>query len=58
MQLASSPSWAYGRREFRAAEVASSRAAAVSGRMDPRQSPKRSRKRLRGDFGQLVGVRP
>ncbi|MBK7677465.1 MAG: hypothetical protein IPJ27_23460 [Candidatus Accumulibacter sp.] len=57
MQLASSPSWAYGRREFRAAEVASSRAAAVSGRMDPAKL-KRSRKRLRRDFGQLVGVRP
>ena len=58
MPLASSPSGGYGRREFRAAAGASSRAAAVSGRMDPRQSSKRSRKRLRGDFGQLVGVRP
>ena len=58
MQLASSPSWAYGRREFRAAAVASIRAAAVSGRMDHRHRSKRSRKRLRGDFGQLVGVRP
>ena len=56
MPLASSPSWAYGRREFRAAAVASSRA--VSGRKDHCHSSKRSRKRLRGDFGQLVGVGP
>jgi hypothetical protein len=58
MPLASSPSWGYGRREFRAAAVASIRAAAVSGRKDPRHRSKRSQKRLRGDFGQLVGVRP
>lgn len=58
MPLASSPGWAYGRREFRAAKVARRRAAAVSGRMDPRHRAKRSRKRLRVDFGQLVGVRP
>lgn len=56
MPLASSPSWAYGRREFRAEEVASIRA--VSGNKDPRHRSKRSRKRLRGDFGQRVGVRP
>ena len=56
MPLASSPSGGYGRREFRAAAVASIRA--VSGGMDHRLSSKRSRKRLRGDFGQLVGVRP
>lgn len=58
MPLASSPSWVYGRRELRAAEFASSRAAAVSGRMGHRHRSKRSRKRLWGDFGQLVGVRP
>jgi hypothetical protein len=58
MQLASSPNWGYGRREFRAEEVASIRAAAVSGSKDHCLSSKRSQKRLRGDFGQLVGVRP
>lgn len=34
------------------------RAAAVSGRKAPRHRSNRSQKRLRGDFGQLVGVRP
>ena len=63
MQLVSSQSWGYGRREFRAEEVASLRAAAVSGSKDPRHSLNHSQKRLRGcplrrDFGQLVGVRP
>jgi len=58
MQLATSQSGGCGRRKFRAEEVASLRAAAVSGRKDPRHRSKRSRKRLRGDFGQLVGVRP
>jgi hypothetical protein len=58
MQLVSSQRWGYGRRELRAEEVASIRTAAVSGRKDPRHSSKRSQKRLRGDFGQLVGVRP
>ena len=63
MQLASSPNWGYGRREFRAEEVASIRAAAVSGSKDHRHSLNHSQKRLRGcplrrDFGQLVGVRP
>jgi len=58
MQLASSPSGGYDRREFRAAEVTRLRAAAVSGRKDPRQRSNRPRKRPRRDFGQLVGVRP
>ena len=58
MQLVSSQSWGYGRREFRAEEVASIRAAAVSDRQAPRHRSNRSQKRLRGDFGQLVGVRP
>jgi hypothetical protein len=58
MPLVSSQSWGYGRREFRAEAVASSRAAAVSGRKDPRHRSKRSQKRLRGDSGQIVGVRP
>ena len=58
MQLVSSQSWGYGRREFRAEEVASIRAAAVSGRKAPRHRSNRYPKRLRGDFGQLVGVRP
>jgi hypothetical protein len=58
MRVASSQSGGYGRREFRAEEVASIRAAAVSGRKAPRHRSNRSRKRLRGDFGQLVGVRP
>jgi hypothetical protein len=49
MQLATLQSEGYDRREFHAA---------VSGRMDPRHRDDRPRKRLRGDFGQLVGVRP
>ena len=58
MQLASSQSGGCGRQKFRAEEVASTRAAAVSGRKAPRHRSNRSRKWLRGDFGQLVGVRP
>jgi hypothetical protein len=58
MQLVSSQSGGCGRREFRAEEVANLRAAAVSGRKAPRHRSNRSQKRLRGDFGQLVGVRP
>jgi len=58
MPLVSSPSWGYGRRELRAEEVASIRAAAVSGSKDHCHSSKRSQKRLQGGFGQLVGVRP
>lgn len=58
MQLVSSQSGGCGRRKFRAEEVARRRAAAVSGNKDPRHRSKRAQKRLRGDFGQLVGVRP
>ena len=58
MRVASSQSWGYCRREFRAEEVASIRAAAVSDRKAPRHRSNRSPKRLRGDFGQPVGVRP
>jgi hypothetical protein len=58
MQLATLQSEGYDRREFHAAAVVSRRAAAVSGRMDPRYRDNRPRKRLRGDFGQLAGVRP
>ena len=63
MQLASSPNWGYCRREFRAEEVASIRAAAVSSSKDHRDRLNHSQKRLRGcplrgDFGQLVGVLP
>ena len=58
MRVASSQRGGYCRREFRAEEVASIRAAAVSDRKAPRHRSNRSPKRLRGDFGQPVGVRP
>jgi len=54
MKLANSPSW---RRDLPAEDLASIRAA-VSGRQEHRHSGNRSPKRLRLEFGPLVGARP
>ena len=57
MKLANSPSWGYDRRDLPAEDLASIRAA-VSGRKGHRRSGNRSPKRLRLNFGPLVGARP
>jgi hypothetical protein len=58
MKPAISRSWGYDRRDLPAEDLASIRAAAICDRKEHRHSSNRSRMRLRGDFGQLVGVRP